>query len=174
MPTAHPRSSPELPCGDAPEPVTFDHFPSRLHAFIFRNWHAVDPTRLAKVLRTNVARVSHVAASMGLGSPKPFEPRHAKRGYITVLRRNWHLLSYDQLLELLGMTAEELSLALREDDFLWHKMGLLKPQCPPLKYMPPTLEETAGAERIRRDVGDLLTGEGSSQVPRFAFLDDLR
>ena len=40
------------------------------------------------------------------------------RGYITIIRRNWHLLPYEQLLELVQMTPEQLSFALREDDAL--------------------------------------------------------
>ena len=48
------------------------------------------------------------------------------RGYVTLIRRNWHLLPYDQLLELLGMTPEQLAFTLREDDYLWIKLGSLK------------------------------------------------
>ena len=39
------------------------------------------------------------------------------RGYITLIRRNWHLLPYEQLLELVEMTPEQLAFTLREDDF---------------------------------------------------------
>ena len=41
----------------------------------------------------------------------------------TVLRRNWHLLAYEQLLPLIGMSRAELSYSLREDDFLFQKMA---------------------------------------------------
>ena len=70
-----------------------------------------------------------------------------QRGYITLIRRNWHLLPYDQLLELLEMTPERLAFALREDDFLWVKLGRLKPQCEPLRYRAP--DEAARRRRPR-------------------------
>ncbi len=45
------------------------------------------------------------------------------RGYVTLIRRNWQLLPYEQLLELLEMTPEQLAFTLREDDYLWVKLG---------------------------------------------------
>ena len=64
---------------------------------------------------------------------RPRLPRtRQRRSYLTVIRRNWHLLPYDQLLVLLGWSAEELAYALREDDFLFIKLGSLKPHCEPL------------------------------------------
>jgi hypothetical protein len=119
--------------------LEFPHFPDRLHTFVWRNWSAVEPDRLAKVLGTSVENVQAIADSMGLPPyrPKRTEARDRRqeaRGYITVLRRNWHLLPYDQLLTLLDMSADQLAHSLREDDFLFSKLGLLKPKCEPLKY----------------------------------------
>ncbi len=42
------------------------HFPSRMHACVWRNWQAVEPERIAKVLGTSVENVTRVAESMGL------------------------------------------------------------------------------------------------------------
>jgi hypothetical protein len=68
---------------------------------------------------------------MGLPSAAVVPPKMKGRGYITLIRRNWHLSPYDQLLELVEMTPERLAFALREDDFLWIKLGGLKPKCEP-------------------------------------------
>src|ERR1035437_5086119 len=40
----------DLPKGTAPKPVSFPHFPSRLHAFVWRNWPLVSPARMARVV----------------------------------------------------------------------------------------------------------------------------
>ena len=42
-----------LPEGSAPKPVASSHFPDRLHTFVWRNWNAVEPAKLAKILGTS-------------------------------------------------------------------------------------------------------------------------
>ncbi len=160
--------------GDAPAPVAVPHFPTRMHAFIWRNWTVVEPDRLAKVLGTTPENVRAVAESMGL-PPSPAIPAEFRtRGYITILRRNWHLLPYEQLLTLLDMTPTELAHTLREDDFLIQKFGNHKPACEPIRYVGPDAGATARASRIREIVRKefgaemLATGE-----PRFAFIERL-
>jgi hypothetical protein len=163
-----------LPVGGAPRALDFPHFPDRLHAFVWRNWTLVEPARLAQVLGTSAENVVAIAQSMGLPPPQPIPPEMRVRGYITILRRNWHLLPYDQLLTLLGMSADELAYALREDDFLFIKLGSLKPSCPPLLYAPPTEDARRRAAEIRRIVeetfGDEIRQPGQ---PRFAFVQEL-
>ena len=97
-----------------------------------------------------------------------------RRGYITVLRRNWHLLPYDQLLGMLDMTAEELAYALREDDFLWIKLGRLKPACEPVRYRPPDNAARHRTEQIKQLVQEHF-GEALDRPaePRFAFVERL-
>ena len=110
------------------------YFPDRVHEFVWRNWNVVEPARLAAILGTSVENVHALAASMGLPPAGTIPPEMKTRGYITLIRRNWHLLPYDQLLTLLEMTPERLAFALREDDFLWIKLGSLKPRCEPIRY----------------------------------------
>ncbi len=163
-----------LPQGDAPPALASAHFPDRVHEFVWRNWNAVEPAKLAKILGTSVDNVDALATSLGLPLPATIPPEMATRGYITLIRRNWHLLPYEQLLELLEMTPERLAFALREDDFLWIKLGALKPQCEPLRYQPP--DEAAGerAAEIRRvveqDFGEELH---RTAEPRFDFVRQL-
>lgn len=115
--------------------VEYPYFPDRQHAFVWRNWTLVPAARLAEVLATSEENVNRLAASMGLRPQRGIEPYWSDaRGYITVLRRNWHLLPYDQLLTLLGLTREELAWRLIEDDFLFVKLGNVKPACEPLRY----------------------------------------
>ena len=75
------------------------HFPSRMHACVWRNWQAVEPRQIAKVLGTSVENVTRVAESMGLPPATPIPPEQKIKGYfwMTMCRRNWHVLSGDQL-----------------------------------------------------------------------------
>ncbi|MCL5098067.1 MAG: hypothetical protein M1608_11190, partial [Candidatus Omnitrophica bacterium] len=91
-----------------------------------------------------------------------------------MIRRNWHLLPYDQLLELLDWTPEQMAFTLREDDFLFIKLGSLKPQCEPLRYSPPsqaTLDrDHAIAQVMRLEFPD---GAGQPEDPLFGFVSHL-
>ena len=91
----------ELPKGSAPEPLCFAHFPDRLHAYVWRNWSLVPIPRLARVIGARAAEVRRLGQAMGLGNPPRITRSQQARSYITVIKRNWHLLPYEQLLELL-------------------------------------------------------------------------
>lgn len=138
-----------LPTGSAPPALTFDHFPTRMHALVWRNWNLVETDRLAKVLGTSSENVQRVAASMGLPPQRPIPDSFRHRLYISTIRRNWHLLPYDQLLTLLDWTPQQLSEALREDDFLYIKLGSLKPKCEPIRWSEPDEKTTARATQIK-------------------------
>lgn len=159
-----------LPEGSAPAPIVCRHFPGRQYEFVWRNWNAVEPARLAEILGTTEKNVLELAASMGL-PPAAVVPQMQTRGYITLLRRNWHLLPYDQLLQLVDMTPERLAVTLREEDFLFIKLGSLKPKCEPLRYQPPDAAARRRAAEIRRVVeeefGDSIAGPAE---PRFEFV----
>src|SRR6266498_1838218 len=86
---------PSLPTGAGPPALEFPHFPSRLHAFVWRNWNLIETDRLANVLETSADN-------------------------------------------------------LREDDFFFIKLGLLKPNCAKLTYAPPDESATARAAQIAK------------------------
>lgn len=168
------NSSLKLPVGDHPTPLAMPHFPAPLHAVIWRNWELAPVERLAKVLRATPEQVEEIGRSMGLPESQPISPEVWRRSYITVIRRNWHLLPYEQLLELLGWTADEMAYTLREDDFLYIKLGSHKPKCPPVRYAPPDEAARQKAAWIRDCIkdhfGDVWT---VAPEPRFAFVQDL-
>ncbi len=129
---------------------------------------------LAKVLGGTADQIAAVAGSMGLPPQGVIGPEWKTRGYITVVRRNWHLLPYEQILPLVDMTPEQLADALREDDFLWHKFGKLKPQCEPVRYAPPDAAARARAAEIatliRPTFGSALSEPAD---PAFSFVEAL-
>ncbi|HPD30974.1 MAG TPA: hypothetical protein PLL20_13330 [Phycisphaerae bacterium] len=168
------QGEPVLHAGTSPKPIEASHFPDRLHAFVWRNWESADLSEMARVLGTTEDSVREIGESMGLPQHVPITDIQKRRGYIGLIRRNWHLLNYDQLLLLLGWKAEKLAYTLKEDDFLWHKLGALKPDCPPLRYEPPTEATQKRCAQIK----ELVTREfgesfGQPAQPRFAFVEEL-
>jgi len=164
----------ELPRGSAPQPVPLPHFPDRLHAFVWRNWQLVPARRMGEVVGASAGEIVRLGRSMGLAGPPQITAEQQRRCALSVIRRNWHLLPYEQLLQLLGWTAEQMAFALREDDFLFVKLGNLKPQCEPLRYR----ASDARAQTRAREIGGILHAEfpGGAREPEqplFEFVKEL-
>ncbi|MCX6953150.1 MAG: hypothetical protein NTV51_13430 [Verrucomicrobia bacterium] len=161
-----------LPMGNAPVPLDAAWFPSRVHAFVWRNWSLVPAARLAAVIGATPDDIVQLGRSLGLEPARGLSDTQRRRAALTIIRRNWHLLPYDQLLALLGWTEEELAYALREDDFLFHKLGLSKPKSAPLRWSPPTAAEAARAAEIARIVRESFPGGAlEGRDPLFSFVD---
>lgn len=99
-----------LPLGSHPQAIPAAHFSSRLYAFVWRNWNLVSPETMGRTVGCNASDIIKIAFSMGLPSYQPRDADFDRRIYITVIRRNWHLLPYTQLLTLLNMNSNELSI----------------------------------------------------------------
>ncbi len=154
--------------------VLYQHFPSRMHAFIWCNWESVPLDRMAMVLETTSENVREAGLSMGLPPHRKPGPEFLQRGYISLIRRNWHLISYDQILTLLDWNAEQLDQTLRDDDFLWVKVGGMKPECPPLQYISPNPKIDKRCAEIKRIVEENFGEElYKPQEERFAFIQNL-
>lgn len=154
--------------------LKLSHFPNRLHAFVWRNWESVSVDRMAKVLDTTPENIRRMGLSMGLPAQTNISEDFIQRGYLSLIRRNWHLLSYDQLLVLLGWKAEQLDFTLQADDFLWVKIGGMKPTCPPLKYTPPDEAVKKRCAEIKK----LVTANFAEQLkkpqdPSFNFIKEI-
>ncbi len=80
--------------------------------------------------------VREAVAKMKAGYARADRPEHLRRGYVTVIRQNWHLLPDRQIIQLLGWTPEKYSYILKEDDFLSEKLGP-KPACEPVVWASP-------------------------------------
>ena len=149
-------------------------FPDRLSAFVWRNWGLVPVERMAKVIGAAQDDLRAVAVEMGLAADPIVLPEWRRKGYITVTRRNWHLLPYDQLVELLDMTRQEFRFYLMEDDFLWVKLGRFKPICERLQW---NGEQAAKSRAARQRIAAMLKEEGldpqDPEEPRFTFVKDI-
>ena len=168
------RAQEALPVGSNPPALSYDYFPGKAYAVVWRNWNIVDEGRIARTLGCTVATVRDMASSMGLPPARPVPADFKTRAYISVIRRNWQLLPYDQLLTLAGMSREHLSVALREDDFLFIKLGGLKPKCEPVSYRPPDARARARAREIKQTVQQYFASAWRRpEEPRFDFVRKL-
>ncbi len=154
--------------------VDFPHFPTRLHAFVWRNWFLVPIERLAKVAGCEPEKIQNLGRRMGLPAPEPIPADQHRRSYLTIIRRNWHLLPREQLLQLLDWDEEKLAFTLQEDDFFFIKLGSLKPECSPIKYQEPDaqvkIRETDIARVIKKEFSD---GFPKAKQPLFHFVKEL-
>lgn len=150
--------------------LEFPWFPDRLHAFVWKNWESVSIERMAEVLGTTPENVRETGRSMGLPPRTAQFQDFLERGYISLIRRNWHLLPHDQLRALLGWTDEKLAFTLKEDDFLSVKLGA-KPDCPKLVWSPPDDTARKRCAEIREIVEKRFGKEPATPAePRFAFV----
>lgn len=155
----------------SPKAIQYTHFPTVYQAVIFRNWEMIQPSKLAEILETDEETILRAAEDMGLRVPPLVDERWLKYGYITILRNNWHLLPIEQLLKLLDWDEEQLYFALKEDDFLWIKLGRLKPKIDPVKYRPLNEKEQKQTEKIRETIVKYFRSETTWKP--FGFLDEL-
>ncbi len=160
----------ELPLGANPEALTYKHFPTRWQAVLWRNWGMVPLKHLETVLKTDAGTLLDAAEKLGLPPLSSVSPIWLERGYTTVIRKNWHLLPYQQLLQLLGWDAEQLAFTLKEDDFLWHKLGDLKPKSDLVFYAPLTPEQAEHTAEIKKYLKKYFPGENQLPGPGFDFL----
>ncbi|MEP6538868.1 MAG: hypothetical protein ABJF23_26270, partial [Bryobacteraceae bacterium] len=158
------------PVTAVPEP----HFPSRLHQFVWRNWDLTNLDQMAKVVQARPAELAELAKSMGLPPKRQLSSDFLRRIYITVIRQNWHLLPEEQIIELLGWDAERFAFTLKEDDFLEHKLGRVKPACDTLRYHKPDSLERKRAAAIRTSLMRWMPGGVKTLgQPRFAFVEEI-
>ena len=148
---------------------TLPHFPNRTAAFIWRNRNLLPINDIAETLQTSRENVERYANFMGL-PPLESPTWDLESIYITILRRNWSLIPYEQLLTLLHIEAGELAKKLREDDFLSVKLGP-KPFCEPLFFEEPTETEVDAMRRIANETEEFFTSDAyASATPRFDFI----
>jgi hypothetical protein len=136
--------------------VSYVHFPTVWQAVLFRNWGLVPVDKLCAVLGADEAALREAADALGLEAGLTANPVWLDRGYLTIIRENWHLLSLEQIALLLGISPERLAFLLKEDDFLWHKMGHVKPDVPFVAWAPLTKEQAECTARIRTVVREAL------------------
>ena len=153
-------------------PLKSPHFPAEFQAVLFRLWGMADTKKLAKVLKTSEENIRVEMTRLSLDPDVEVKRAWRERGYITIIRNTWHLLSMSQQCELLDITQEELDTILREDDFLWVKMGYFKPAFDGTFWRELDESELKRTEEIAAFVKDI--NEKTKDYPdnAFQFVDD--
>ncbi len=130
------------------------YFPHGQYAVVFRNYGVLPTERIAAALKTDTGAIHRTAKLMGLTINQEPDSRFLTRGFLTIIRNNWHLLDYDGLCRLLDITKEKLTFILKEDDFFWVKMGYLKPDTGTCIWHEPTEEELSALSRIKNTLSE--------------------
>lgn len=144
--------------------LEFEHFPTRFHAAVFRLWETVPCERIAKALDTATDVIKKTAEEMGLPEQRYLD-KWEKSGYITTIKSAWQILAYDQLLTLLGWDEDRLATVLKEDDFLYIKLGRFKPYCEPVHATELNDEQKIQLSNIRNIIKEHFSGMYDGAVP---------
>ena len=125
------------------------YFPSAQYAVIFKNFGILPVERIAAALQTDKENILRAAEAMGLSAKREIDTRFLTRGFLTIIRNNWHLLDYDGLCRLLDISKEKLTFILKEDDFFWVKMGYMKPDTGTSCWQDPTQDDWNALAKIK-------------------------
>ena len=154
-------------------------FPNRIsragcYQFVWRNWELANLDRMGAVVQAKPTQLAALGRDMALPPKRQLSPDYLRRIYITVIRQNWHLLPESQIIQLLGWDADKFAFTLKEDDFLEHKLGRVKPACDTLAFREPDANEKKKAAEIRARLSEWMPGGlRSLGQQRFAFVKDL-
>lgn len=121
-------------------------FPTAWQQVIYRNYGTVENGRIAEVLGMKESDVAVHAQKLGIEKIE-YNPDWATKGFVTVIRNNWDILTEWQIQILLGWTEAEYKKTLVEYDFLDVKLGA-KPQVIAPKYASLSVEEELRTEEI--------------------------
>ena len=160
-----------LPSGSSPDSLEYPHFPTLHQLVIWRNIGLVPAERIAATLETSVANVVQAAVDMGLDPDESNCAVFLERGFQTIIRRNWDILPYEQILDLLQWTPEKLAYILKEDDFFWVKLGFGKPRCAPVKFRQLDEKEQKRTAEIKKVMEQYFSDEPPAAEQPFAFLN---
>lgn len=161
-----------LPEVSEQQAIIYDYFPTTWQAVVWRNWGYVPVERIAEVIGTSYERVCEAAEILGLNQAEPVNEAWLKRGFLTIIRNNWHLCTYEQIETLLNISSEELAFILKEDDFMWVKLGGMKPLVEPPKYAPLTEEQLEQTRGIVETLKDRFPAGYGKRDNAFAFVEE--
>ena len=149
--------------------VTYEHFPDPLCTFVYRNWNTLPASVLAETVGATEEQINDLAAEMGLPVPATVDVDWRTYGYITLIRANWHLLTYEQYCTMLGWDMEKLAFIIKEDDFLDVKLGNQKPDVEPLLWHELTKEQHEALVPIKKATEEFLAAVGPQTAKPFSF-----
>ena len=160
-----------LPSVSKKNAIKYDYFPTAWQAVVWRNWGYIPVERIANALQTTVNNIKKAAEMLGLNPEEPVDSVWEKRGYLTLIRDNWHLCTFGQILTLLNLSEETLAFILKEDDFMWVKLGNMKPAVEAPQYASLTEKQKKQTKRIAELLKDAIEKEKGVEEKAFAFVE---
>lgn len=127
------------------------NFPTDWQAVLFRNYGQLPLQNIAKVIDISLQSLEREADNLGLSKIGKSD-KWQEKGYISLIKNNWHLLPYEQIIDLLDMSLEQLAFILKEDDFLDAKLGDFKPHCEKVCYRELNADEVLQTKEIKKIV----------------------
>ncbi len=115
---------------------------------ILRNYGTVKEEKIAELIGVDSATLHTEIQRLGIQS-FTYNADWIKKGFVTVIRNNWDLLTVEQIAYLLEKSVEEVKTLLIEYDFLDIKLGA-QPPLADIRYAPLTAEEIAETEETAR------------------------
>lgn len=123
--------------------------PTKWQTVILRNYGLVKTQNIAKILKCTPKRITIEANRLGIEKIE-YNNSWREKSYLTIIRNNWNLLNYEQLLILLEMKEEELSYHLNNNDFLGVKLGNIKPEIESIYYQKLNKEQLKETRKIKK------------------------
>ena len=160
-----------LPQGIEKNALLYEYFPTAWQAVLWRNWGYIPAERIAKALGTTVTNLKEAAGQLGLDPEQSVDSVWDKRGYLTLIRNNWQICTYEQILTLLDISEEMLAFILKEDDFMWYKMGEFKPIVKAPLYAPLNQNQLQKTKRIPELLETRFTAGNGKQENAFDFIE---
>ncbi len=117
---------------------------------IFRNYGIIEERKIAELIGVDSATLHTEVKRLGIES-FAYNPDWVKKGFVTVIRNNWDLLTVEQIAYILDKRVEEVKTLLIEYDFLDVKLGE-QPPLADIKYRPLTKEEEEETERTAKAI----------------------
>lgn len=152
--------------------IHYEYFPTTWQAVVWRNWGYVPVERIAAVLETTCENIREAAEQLGLNPDAPVNEVWEKRGFLTLIRNNWHICTYEQMLILLNLSEEALAFILKEDDFMWIKLGEMKPRMEAPRYQPLSDEQLQKTEKIAQILKERFPQGYGKNDNAFAFVEE--
>ena len=146
--------------------MTYKDYLTPWQKVIIRNYGAVKPECIGKVIGLTERGVIENAEKLGLGGIK-YNSDWGKKGFVTVIRNNWDLLPNKAIAYFLDIDEESFNKLLTEYDFLDVKLGK-KPEIKDFSFRPLTLSEEKNTEKVKKTAESLFVEGGAKPFDFFA------
>ena len=143
----------------------FRHLPKKHQIFLLRNWGKLSLEKMAKTLSIDITTIIAEAAMLGLPDIS-VDSDWQEKGYITIIRNNWDLLTLEQIANIFDWSVQTLNTLLIEEDFLLTKLGGMRKNSP-LSYQSLTENDILTTKKVSVFIKNYFSGK--NKVKPFDF-----